>query len=100
MTLAVAAMSANRRDLNQRYLSAVANLHDVSVLHDVVFSFKSQQSFLLQRLMAAVFHEVVVVADLRANEVILQVCVNHAGRALRIRAAARSSRRGTLLRRQ
>ena len=73
--------------LNQGDLAAVADLHDVSVLHDVFFSFKAQQSFFFQRLLAAVFHEVVVVANFRSDEVFLQVGVNHACRALRIRAA-------------
>ena len=64
----------------------MADLHDVSVLHDVVFSLKAQQSFFFQRLLAAMFHEVFVVANFRSNKMFLQVCVNHARRSLRIRA--------------
>ena len=64
----------------------MADLHDISVLHDVIFSLKAQQSFLFQRLLAAMFHEVFVVANFRTNKMFLQVCVNRACRSLRIRA--------------
>src|SRR5678816_4826627 len=70
---------------DQIALTAVADLHDVSILHDVFLAFETKQAFLLQSLMAAVLDEVVIVAHLGANKVLLKVGVNHSGRTLRIR---------------
>src|SRR5688572_17827392 len=84
ITLALAATRAKRR-VWIKPLPAVADLHDVAILDDVVFSFQAEQTLFLQSLMAAELLEVIVVADFRANEMLLQVRMDRTRSALRVR---------------
>src|SRR5262249_12755036 len=58
-------------------LSAMPDGHDIAILHDVFFSFEPQQTFFLQCLQGAVFHEIVVVTHFRSNEMVGQIGVDH-----------------------
>ena len=59
--------------------SAVPDGHNVAVFDGIFFSFQSEKAFFLEGLHRTVFHEVVVVAHFRPDEVIGKVGVNHAG---------------------
>ena len=67
--------------------SAVPDRHDVAVFDRIFLAFQSKQAFFLERLHGSVFHEIVVMADFRANEMIGKIGVNHAGGILCIGAA-------------
>ena len=64
----------------------MADLHDVSIVDDVFLAFKPKQSLFLKGLMAAVLHEIIVMAHFRTDEMFLQVGVNHARGTLGVRA--------------
>ncbi len=56
-------------------------------LTDIFFSFQPQKAFFLEGLHGAVFHEIVVMAHFRSNEMIRKIGVNHAGGILCIGSA-------------
>ena len=62
----------------------MADLHDVPVLDEVLFSFQPQAVPFPSAPAGSLFHEIIVVTDFRANEVIFQIRVNHSGCALRV----------------
>src|SRR5262245_31863194 len=65
----------------------MANGHDVAILDDVLLAFESKESLFLERVKTAVSREIVVTANFSANEMILQIGMNHAGRVLRVGSA-------------
>ena len=64
------------------------NGQNVTVFDGILLAFQSQQSFLLERLHRTVFHEVIIVADFGADEVIREIRVNHSRGILRIRPSS------------
>ena len=62
-------------------------MHDVSVLHDILFALDVHTAGLLNGRLGAVLNKVVVLDHLRADESLLKVSMDHA-RALGCLAAA------------
>ena len=53
-------------------------MHDVSVLHDILFALDVHTAGLLDGRLGAVLNKVVVLDHLRADESLLKVCMDHA----------------------
>ena len=68
------------------WLYIETEVRDVSVLHDVIFSFQTDQAFFFGSLFAAAGDEVVVGHDFGADEAAFDIGVDLAGRFLGFRA--------------
>ena len=68
------------------FLYIETEVRDVSVLHDVIFSFQTDQAFFFGSLFTAAGDEVVVRDDFSANEAPFDVGVDLAGSFLGLRA--------------
>src|SRR5262245_30867462 len=71
-----------------RQLHVEQEVHDVAVVDDVLLAFHAQLAGRLDARFAAVLVEVFERIDLRANEALLEVGVDHAGRLGRRRPLA------------
>src|SRR6185503_2144507 len=69
------------------WLHIEPEMHNVSILNNVLFSFQLQLALLAATRFAPEFHQILEASDLRSDESALDVRVNNARRLMRGRAA-------------
>src|SRR5580704_2304047 len=73
---------SNGDDRVDAYLSTVPNMHDVPVLHDIVFPFEAQRPLGAGVGFGACFQQLIPANCLSADEVFFEVGVNRSGGVL------------------